>query len=164
MLLDKQGVIGSLLEVEFEEVARLVAAEETLNEDAGAVALKAPLKAVDVHFKVEFVLLGTGLVTVVSNVPFHVLVEPTETVTERCILDSLLVRYHVVVKGFQAGDRVRYKVTVARDGTDGVGEEGYVHDVGQRDERLQVLPLADVIVVQIQELQTGQPCKDCSRW
>jgi len=82
MLLNEQSVLRSLLEVELEEVSRLVAAEQALDQDAGTVALEAPLKPVNIYFKVEFVLLSTRLVTIVSYVPFHILVEAAETVTK----------------------------------------------------------------------------------
>lgn len=67
-------------------------------------------------------LVCVWLVTVVRNVPLHVLVEAPETVTERSVLDSLLIRDHVVVEGTQSTDRVHYKVTVARNSAHRVSE------------------------------------------
>ena len=73
MTLDVKGVLGALLEVELEKVATFVASEQTLNQNCRAVSLKASLE-VDVDLKIEFVLLGTRLITVVRDVPFHVFV------------------------------------------------------------------------------------------
>jgi hypothetical protein len=72
--LDVKGVLGALLEVELEKVATFVASEQTLNQNCRAVSLKASLEAVNVDLKIEFVLLGTRLITVVRDVPFHVFV------------------------------------------------------------------------------------------
>ena len=122
MLLNEQGVLSPLLEVELEEVAGLVAAEEALDQDGGTVAFEASLQSVNVHLQVELVLLRARLVAVVRDVPLHVLVQAPETVTERGVFDSLLVCDHVVVEGLQARDRVHDEVTVTWNGTDGVRE------------------------------------------
>ena len=79
-------------------------------------------------------LFCTWFIAVVSNVPFHVLVEPAEAVTKRGVLDSLFVCDHEVVKGLETGHRVNNEVTVARDGADRVSEESDVHDLGEGDQ------------------------------
>ena len=50
VLLDEKSVLRALLEVELEEVARLVAAEQALDQDRGTIALKASLQTVDIDF------------------------------------------------------------------------------------------------------------------
>ena len=74
MLLDLQSTLISLLKIELEKVARLVATEQALNQDGRAIALKASLKAVNVDLEVEFVLFGARLIAIVRNVPLHVLI------------------------------------------------------------------------------------------
>ena len=104
MLLNVEGVGAALNEVHLEEVTRFIAPEEALNQNRWAVTLEAAFESIDVHFKVEFVLFGARLITVVRNVPLHVLVQSSETVTKRGVLNSLLICDHVVVQCFEAWD------------------------------------------------------------
>lgn len=52
---------------------------------------------------------------------------------------------------------------VARDLAHRVIEQRDLHDARQTRQRLQVLPLRDVVVVQVQELQTPHPSKHLAR-
>ena len=108
-------------------------------------------------------LLGARHIAIIRDLPLHVFVEASETVTKRGILDPLLIGDDIVVERLEAGDRVDDEVTVAGDGADRVGEQGDVHDRRQLDEGLQVLPLADIVVVQVEELQAQQAFEDRRR-
>ena len=101
-------------------------------------------------------LVRIRLVTVVGNVPLHVLVKSTETVPERGVFYSLFVSYHVIVKGSQTRYRIHDKVTVAWNRADRVCKQGQMHDARKGDQRLKVLPLANVVIVQVQELERFQ--------
>ncbi len=159
MTLDVQGILCSLLEVKLEEVTRFVTSEQTLNQDRGAVALKASFEAIDVNFEIKLVLLCAGFVTVVGNVPLHVLVQTSKSVTKWGVFNSLLVCDHIVVESFETGNRVDDKVTVARNSADWICKKSQVHNCREWDEWLQVLPLADVIVVKVKELEASHASK-----
>ena len=58
-------------------------------------------------------LFSARFVTIVRDVPLHVFVETSEAVTERSILNALLVRNNVVVESFEAGYRVNDEVSIA---------------------------------------------------
>lgn len=58
-------------------------------------------------------LFSARFVTIVRDVPLHVFVETSEAVTERSILNALLVRDNVVVESFEAGNRVNDEVSIA---------------------------------------------------
>ena len=58
-------------------------------------------------------LFSARFVTIVRDVPLHVFVETSEAVTERSILNALLVRDNVVVESFEAGYRVNDEVSIA---------------------------------------------------
>ncbi len=118
-----------------------MASEQTLDQNAGTVPLEASLQSVDVHLKVEFVLLRTRLVTVVSDMPAHVLIHPSKSVTKRGIFDPLLVRDHVVVQCLQLGHTVHYEMSIPRDVTHRVGEQSDMQHALQSCQRLKVLPL-----------------------
>ena len=45
---------------------------------------------------------------------------------------------------------------VARDGAHRIAEQRQVHNLGQRYERLNVVPVAYVVAVQVEELELGQ--------
>lgn len=83
----------------------------------------------------------------------HEFVETSESVTEGSVLDPLFVRYHIVVKSLQRWQRVHHEVSVTRNCTDGIREEGDMHYLWKNDKRLQVLPLRNLIVMQVQELE-----------
>ena len=55
-------------------------------------------------------------------------------------------------------------MSVARNSANGIGKEREMHNSRQGDKGLQVLPLADVVVVQVQELQIAQTTKYTCRW
>ena len=101
--------------------------------------------------------------TVVRDVELHELIQPSEPVAERGIFNPLLIGDYEVVKGLQTSDRVYHKVPVARNGADRICKQGDVHDLWHRHQRLQVLPLGYVVVVQVQKLQARHACKHIRR-
>lgn len=109
-------------------------------------------------------LLGTLLLGIVGNVELHELVETSESVAKGGVFDPLLVSYNEVVQSQERLDRVYKEVPVAWDGADWVTEQGQVHDLRQGHERLQVVPIANVVVMQVEELQIAQACKHLGRW
>ena len=109
-------------------------------------------------------LLCGALSAVVRNVDFHKLVEPSESVTETCVFDSLLIRDDVVIEGPQLRDRVDQEVPVAGDLAHWVVKQCHLHDLGKGGQCLQVLPLRQVVVVQVKKLQTLETLKDLGRW
>ena len=109
-------------------------------------------------------LLSTSLVTVVWDVELHELVQASESVAERGVFNPFFVSDYEVVKRFEAGNRVNHEVPVARNGTDRICEQSYVHYLGERHQRLQVLPLRYVVVVQVEELQACHACEYVGWW
>lgn len=150
----------SLLVVALGIVAGGTPSPEALNQDAGTVALENTLEAVHIDLEVKEVLLGRAFVGVVGDVQLHELVEATEAVTEGGVLDALLIGYHVVIERLEARNRVHQEVTVARDLTHWIVEERDLHNLGEGGQRLQVLPLGNVVIVQVQELKALQARKD----
>ena len=49
---------------------------------------------------------------------------------------------------------------VTRDRADWITKQGEVHDLRERGQRLQIVPVADVVVVQVQELELMELSKD----
>ena len=94
----------------------------------------------------------------------HELVQSSESVPEGCILDALFVSYHEVVEGQQRLDAVDEEVPITRDAADWIAEQRQVHDLRDADESLDIAPVADVVVVQVQELELTQACKHLRRW
>ena len=72
--------------------------EQTLNQNTWTVSFEASLHPVYVHLKIELVLLCTGFVTVISDVPLHVLVHPSKSISKGCILNTLLICDDEVIK------------------------------------------------------------------
>jgi len=85
--------------------------------------------------------------SIVGNVQLHEFVQSTESIAETGVLNTLFVRYHVVVKCFQAWQRIHHEVTITGDVAHGVGKESYVQDLGHAGKRLQVLPFLDIVLV-----------------
>jgi hypothetical protein len=93
----------------------------------------------------------------------HELVQSSESVAERCILDALFVSYYEVVKSQQRLDAVYKEVSIAWDAADWIAEQRQVHDLRDSYKSLEIAPVADVVVVQVQELELTQACKNL-RW
>jgi hypothetical protein len=93
----------------------------------------------------------------------HELVQSSESVAERCILDALFVSYYEVVEGQQRLDAVYKEMPITRNAADWIAEQRQVHDLRDADKSLDIAPVADVVVVQVQELELTQACKNL-RW
>ena len=153
IFLDNYGVLGSLLEVKAVEVSRLVPSEQTLDQNGRTVSLETSLEPINVHLKIELVLFCAWLVTVVCYVPFHEFVEGAESISKRRIFDTLLVSDYELIESPNSWQWVHQEVSVARNGANRIWVESDVEHAGQSGELLQVLPLWNVIVVQVQKLE-----------
>lgn len=76
-------------------------------------------------------LLCARFVTIICDVPLHILVETSEAVTKRGIFNPLFISDHIVVESLETWDRVYDEVTVTRNGAHWVGKQGDVHDLRQ---------------------------------
>jgi hypothetical protein len=145
-------------------VATCTASPEALYKNRGAVTLKNTFEPVNVNIQVHEVLLSRAFVGVVSDVNFHEFVEASESVAERSVFDSLLVRYDIVVQRFQALNLIHDETPVARDLTHRVVEQCDMDDRRQVRQGLQVLPLLQSVIVQKQKLQRRHLPENLSRW
>ena len=109
-------------------------------------------------------LLGGLLIYVVRDVKLHVLVKRTEAVAKRSIFDAFFVSDYEIVQGFETWDAVDDVMPVTRDRTDRVGVKSDVENGRKCNERLEVLPLRNVVVMQIKELEFGEAAKDLGGW
>jgi len=50
---------------------------------------------------------------------------------------------------------VDQEMTIAWNRANGVAEKGQVHNLGERDKRLDVTPVADIVVMKVKELKLG---------
>ena len=64
---------------------------------------------------------------------FHELVEASESVTERCVLDSLFIGDHEVVQSKETLHTVNEKVTIAWNAAHGVAEQRQMNDLRNRN-------------------------------
>ena len=83
----------------------------------------------------------------------HELVQASESIAEGCVFNTLLVGDYEVIESQQGLDTVDQEMTIAWDWADWVAEESQVHDLGERDQGLDVAPVADIIVVKIKKLK-----------
>ena len=109
-------------------------------------------------------LLGGLLIYVVRDVKLHVLVKRTEAVAKRSIFDAFFVSDYEIVQGFETWDAVDDVMPVTRDRTDRVGVKSDVENGRKCNERLKVLPLRNVVVMQIKELEFGEATEDLGGW
>ena len=93
----------------------------------------------------------------------HELVEASEPVAETCVLNPLFVCDDKVVKGKQRMHAVHKEVPVTWDVTNWIPEKCEVHDLRQLNQGLDVVPVAYVVVVEVEELQIGHALKDLGR-
>ena len=82
----------------------------------------------------------------------HELIETSETISKGGIFDPLFVRYHEVVERQQSLHAVDQEVPVAGNAAHRVAEKRQVHDLRQGNQRLNVTPVAYVVIVEVQEL------------
>ena len=82
----------------------------------------------------------------------HELIEASESVSEGGIFDSLFVSYNKVVQSQERLDAVDQEVPVTGDAANWVAEQSQVHDLWESHKSLDVTPVTDVIVVQVEEL------------
>lgn len=94
----------------------------------------------------------------------HELIEASESVSEGCIFYSLLVSYNKVVQSQERLDAVDQEVPVTGDAANWVAEQRQVHDLRESHQSLDVTPVADVVVVQVEELQLSHALEDLGRW
>ena len=60
-------------------------------------------------------------------------------------------------------DTVDEEVAITWNAADWVAEEREMHDLWYADQGLDVAPVADIVVVQIEELQLAESCEDFGR-
>jgi len=82
-------------------------------------------------------------------VQLHELIETSETISKGGVFDPLFVRYHEVVKCQQTLHAVDQEVPVARNAAHWVAEKRQVHDLWQGNQRLNVTPVAYVVIVEV---------------
>ena len=146
-LLNFDDFLPSLIEVNFHIISWSITTVLTLKQNTWTVSFENSSKSVNINFKIEKMLLGWFFLSVVWNVKFHEFVETPESVTERCIFDSLFISDYEVVKSQKWLDTVNKEMTIARNAANRVAKKSQVDDLRNWNQWLNVTRVVNVVIV-----------------